>query len=224
LSKHAGQQDADRTRRFDMGERQPAMQRKNGNFHPETDQKSQQQPHLFVARQRRCRLGDGRHGERLGRGEPIDHDDADQNEDRPAHGVQHEIEAGHMPFFAAPQVDQEKQRDQRQFPEHEEQRPVLGHEHAEHGEFQHQQPGVIALYAGLIRSPRPATPRRPAGSPAAPSAATAHRRPAHRTPRWWNSRPPAPPTGSPPCSDRTGRAGSTTGPAPDRHGTGPGRG
>ena len=75
------------------------------------------------------------------------HQQADQHENRSAHGIQHEVQGRLVPAFTAPAVDEEKQRDQGQFPEYVEQRPVLCHEHAEHRRFQYQHQRVIAFDA-----------------------------------------------------------------------------
>ena len=90
------------------------------------------------ARQCPCTVAHGVHGEGVPGGDIKQYQQADEHEHRAAHGVEHEVECRLVTTLAAPATDEEEQRDQRQFPEQVEQRPVLGHEDAEHGGFQQQ--------------------------------------------------------------------------------------
>ena len=77
------------------------------------------------------------------------HQQTHQHEYRSGHGIEHEIQGCGAAVLATPAIDKEKQRDQGQFPEHVEKRPVLGHEDAHHGRLQYQYQQVVAFYLFL---------------------------------------------------------------------------
>jgi hypothetical protein len=133
-------------------ERQPAVEREDRHLHAEPYEEAEEDQELGRRGELASPFGEGRDREGVPRNGVEEHEEADQHEDRSAHGVEDEVERGRAAPLATPAVDEEEERDQRQLPEHVEERPVLCHEHAEHRRFELQEQRVVAL--GPLRDAR----------------------------------------------------------------------
>ena len=89
------------------------------------------------------------HVERLGPGEEVERQEADDHQRRPEQGEQEELDGRVLPFGSAPDADHEVHRQEHDLEEHEEQDQVLGDERAEHAGVQYQDQDQEAL--GILR-------------------------------------------------------------------------
>ena len=71
--------------------------------------------------------------------------DAEQQPERAAHGVDHELDGGIIPVGTAPLVDEEVHRDEADFPEDKEDQQVNRHEDAQHPGLEEQEQHHIGL-------------------------------------------------------------------------------
>ena len=148
LEQHAGEQNGDRARRFDVSQRQPAMQREDRHLDTEADEQAAENQQLRTHRQSAPAFGHVGHGEAVPRGSIVEQEQRNKHEDRAAERIEHEIQGSTVTVGAPHAINQEKQGDQRQFPEDIEQRPVARHENAEHGGLKHQQQPEVEFGAG----------------------------------------------------------------------------
>jgi len=91
------------------------------------------------------------HGETVPGGDVVEQQQSDQHEHRAAEGVQHEVQCRAVTIGSPKTVDEEEQRDQRQFPENIEQRPVARGKDDQHRGFEAQDQREVELRASAHR-------------------------------------------------------------------------
>ena len=128
--------------------RQPRVQREERHLDGEGQPEEQEEPHLRVLRHAELDqlvpVGGEADASGLARGE-AQPEDADEHQERPDEGVDHELDRRVLPVLAAPDADDEHHRDERQLEEDVEEEEVERGEDAEHAGFQQQDQRVVAL-------------------------------------------------------------------------------
>jgi hypothetical protein len=109
LQQNPREQDGNRTRRLDVGERQPAMQRHDRHLDAEAQQQAEKDQDLRAYRQLRAAGGHVGHRKGVPGGDIVEQQQGNQHEHRAAERIQDEIERCAMTIGAPQTVDQEEQ-------------------------------------------------------------------------------------------------------------------
>src|SRR3989338_8958172 len=140
LKQDACQDHADACGGFDMGQRQPGVEREGRDLDGEADIEGQEDPDLHGQGQQAGLVDQLQHVEGVRRGIEVEREDTQQHEQAAEQGIEEELDGGVLFLGTAPDADQEVHRDQREFPEHVEQEEVQGDEHAQHADLEQEEP------------------------------------------------------------------------------------
>ncbi len=149
LQQHPGQEHASRGGRLHVGQGQPGVQGEEGHFHGKAGEEGQKNPGLGGQAQRPqgqavAQGGDGE-SQRPGLVGVPDHDRQQSQESQHAAGEseKEELDGRVTPLLAAPDADEEKQRQQRELEADVKEDDIPGGEDAQHPRLQQQQQAVI---------------------------------------------------------------------------------
>src|SRR6185437_7190858 len=142
FQQHTRQHDGARGGRFKVCVRQPGVQGEDGYFYRERDKESQKQPAEGVAGDAEAgtvadRVLNGDVVEAAGLG--VEKDDGGQHEGGGDHGEEEELHRRVNAPLVAIHADDERHRDEGEFPEEVEEKQVEGNEYAEQRGFQNEQ-------------------------------------------------------------------------------------
>ena len=148
FEEHAGEDDGARGWRFDVGVRQPCVQREEGHFDGEGEEEGEEKQ-KFGGADDTWRSGAKKPGICLqsllderkveAAGEVVQPDDADEHEDGAGHRIEDEFYGGVDAAAMTPDADEEGHGDQHDFPEEEEEEEIEREEDADDADFEHQQ-------------------------------------------------------------------------------------
>ena len=148
LQQDAGEDHRARRGRFDVRVGQPRVERDDRHLDREGQREGGEEHRLHRQRQLGAiEVGEGerRHSRRrLERIHEVDH--GGEHQDAAERGVEHELERGVDAALAAPDADDEEERDQHRLPEQVEQEQVLRDERADHRELEREHHRVEELH------------------------------------------------------------------------------
>src|SRR5262249_46313142 len=136
-----GQNDGTGRGRFDVGIRQPGVQRKERHLDGKGDEERKEKQKFLEGSERNTAGLQGTLNvhQIKAAGEIVQPHDADKHQDGSCHGIENEFDGGVDFAAVAPDANKEGHRDKHHFPEEEEEEEIEREEDANDADFEHQQ-------------------------------------------------------------------------------------